>query len=94
MVTDAFTGAEELEVEAMEASWRASGRRVLMLFRGVRGVGKVKVTGSVDDEFAKWLVDSMTSPLGTEIAPFEEGEETRFAIVVPEVYDPWHHGNR
>lgn len=92
-VSAAFAGAEELEVEAVQAAWRGAGTTVLMLFQGVRGVGSVRVHGSVDDDFARWLERSMMSSVGKEVRPYEY-VETRVVDGVEEAYDPWNHGNR
>jgi len=64
-VTKAFTGCEELEIEAKEAMFRGAGNAVLMLFAGVRAVKSARVIGSVDREFAEWLEESMESVIGT-----------------------------
>lgn len=85
-VTAAFSGVEELEVEATQAMFRASGNAVLMLFRGVRGVGKAVVQGSVERGFAEWLENSMMSPVGSEV---EELDDEAMKL-----YDVWVHGNR
>ena len=57
--TAAFTGAEELTIRATEPAWRSAGNAALMLFQGVRGVGKARVEGSVDREFAEGLEERM-----------------------------------
>lgn len=82
-VTEAFSGCEELEVEATEAMFRSAGVGVLMLFKGVRGVGKAKVGGSVTDSFAKWLENSMTSKVGCGVEDYDIG-----------LYEVWARGNR
>lgn len=82
-VTLAFSGAEELEVEATEAMFRSAGNGILMLFKGVRGVGTARVHGSVADDFARWLESSMMTPI--------DSEPERFDYTIP---DPWRLGNR
>lgn len=64
-MTKAFTGCEELEVEAKEAMFRGAGNANLMLFAGVRGVKKAQVVGSVEKEFAEWLEESMEAVIGS-----------------------------
>lgn len=93
-VTAAFTGAEELEVEAAQAMFRAAGSGVLRLFRGVRGVGVAKVGGSVEDDFARWLEGSMMAPVGEEVEAFDDGVERRVCGSLSQLYDVWLHGNR
>jgi hypothetical protein len=85
-VTKAFSGVEELEVEATQAMFRASGNGVLLLFKNVRGVSRAVVQGSVDREFAEYLENCMMSPIGSQLEPFDE-ELARKC-------DVWTHGNR
>lgn len=81
--TVAFSGAEELEIDASEAMFRTAGVKNLMLFQGVRGVGRAKVHGSVERNFAAWLERSMMTPIGMEVYPS--------GVEFP---DPWRNGNR
>ena len=67
-VTQAFTGCEELEVEAAETMFRGSGSGILMLFEHVRGVKKARVWGSVEEELARWLESVMMSAVGPLVA--------------------------
>ena len=63
--TEAFTGANELTVDCTEAMFRSAGCGVVMLFRGVRGVGRARVKGGgVDEGVRAWLEDVMMSPVG------------------------------
>ncbi|MCJ1418867.1 hypothetical protein MMC32_005218 [Xylographa parallela] len=75
-VTDAFSGVEELSVDVWEASFGASGVRVLEGFWGVRGVGKARVRGCVERGMGRWLEGVMESEMGAEVAGWggEEGE--------------------
>lgn len=66
-VTQAFSGAQEVEVEAKEAMFRSAGAGMLMLFRGVRGVERARVMGSVEREFAVWLEGAMMAEMGSEV---------------------------
>jgi hypothetical protein len=76
-VTKAFLGAEELEVEAKEAMYRSAGNGVLLLFKGVRGVKEVRVSGSVENEFREWLEGEMRRPAGEEGSVVPEGWRER-----------------
>jgi len=71
--TAAFTGAEVLTIRATEPAWRSAGNAALMLFQGVRGVGKARVEGSVDREFAEWLEERMMRKV--ELRQGQEEEE-------------------
>jgi len=71
--TEAFTGAEELELEIWQAMFGAAGEGVLKLFAGVRAVGKAKVTGSVTPGVKRWLEYTMRKPVGWE-SKGDEGE--------------------
>jgi len=82
-VTKAFSGCEELEVEASESMFRSGGNGCLLLFRNVRGVGKAKVSGSVVRAFASWLEQSMMSEPGTKIGDYAEAS-----------YEVWSHTDR
>lgn len=70
----------------MQAAWRGAGTGVLMLFKGVRGVGKVHVHGSVDEEFARWLEGCMRAGVGEAVRPYEGGEVRADGV---EVHDAW-----
>jgi hypothetical protein len=83
-VETAFTGVDTLEIEAWQAMFGSGDPRVLKLFEGVRGVGKVKVYGSVGQRYSDWLTLCMKSPLGSVVEPFVEDTQ----------WDAWTHGNR
>lgn len=73
---EAFTGVEELEIEAFQAMYSSSDYAVLELFEGVRGVGKAKVQGSVGDgKYAGWLAQTMMLPVGTEVRGYSQNDE-------------------
>ena len=57
----AFSGKDVLEVEVFRSSFAAGGYDALHCFSGIRGLKKARVYGSVDDDFARWLEDCMTS---------------------------------
>lgn len=57
----AFSGKDVLEIEVFRSSFGAGDYRALHYFSGIRGVKKVKVHGSIDDHFARWLEGCMTS---------------------------------
>ena len=83
-VEAAFTGAESLEIEVWQAMFASADARVLRLFEGVRGVGRVKIHGSVGRCYSEWLATCMTSPIGTVVETFAD----------PKEWDAWTHGNR
>lgn len=90
-VQAAFSGAEELVVEASQAMYRAAGNGVLMLFTSVRGVGEAHVFGSVADSFARWLEKSMTRAKGVALEKYvEEGP----LVSHHADWHPWAHGDR
>ena len=86
-VSDAFSGAEELEVEVWQAKFASADLAVLRLFEGVRGVGRARVSGSVGRGYAAWLEGVMIADYGSVVGERTEGEEGR-------MYDVWTHGNR
>ena len=58
----AFSGIDELEIEAWQQSFGASDYSILLAFSSVRSVGKAKVSGSsVPPDFARWLERVMES---------------------------------
>jgi len=71
-VQEWFDGVESLEIEAGEAMFRSAGVGVLMLFQGVRGVGRAVVRGSVGNGFARWLEGCMMGAVGTVCGAYEE----------------------
>ena len=68
----AFTGVRSLEIEVSQATYDGSGYEVLALFGEVRGVGKARVWGSVDEQYATWLARTMEAPIGNQAEPFEK----------------------
>lgn len=89
-VEESFNGVQELEIEVFQAMYGSSDFSVLRLFEGVRGVGKVVITGSLGDgKFADWLARCMQQPLGTVAAPYSEQYVGGQAA-----WDAWTHGNR
>ncbi|KAF2138867.1 uncharacterized protein K452DRAFT_194578, partial [Aplosporella prunicola CBS 121167] len=62
----AFSGAESLDIEAWQAQFEAADYSVLRLFEEVRGVRRVRVHGSVEPRFARWLELVMMSPEESE----------------------------
>jgi len=65
-VARAFSGCDELEVEAWQAQFEACDYSALRLFEEVRGVRKARVVGSVERGFADWLEMVMMSPVDVE----------------------------
>lgn len=81
---DAFSGAEELEIDVYQASYGSCDFSVLRLFEGIRGVKTARIDCSTGCEsYARWLEGVMMKDEGKEVEPYEE-----------EVWDPWTHGNR
>jgi len=72
-VADAFSGAEELEVEAFQSMYGSCDYSVLELFEDVRDVGRVKISGSIGDgRYARWLERVMVSKVGEEVGRYED----------------------
>lgn len=69
-VEAAFDDTDILEVEVFRSSFEAGGHGALHCFAGVRGIKKVKVHGSVDNYFARWLEGCMMSIRGQSIPEF------------------------
>lgn len=73
----AFTGAEALELEVWQGSYRGAGEGVLWVFEGVRGVREGKVGGSVGGGYARWLEGVMGLGVGVVVVGGWEGGEGR-----------------
>ena len=71
-VQEAFTNADELEVEVFRASFEAGSYRALEGYAGVRGIRKARVYGSVEPVFAQWLEQRMMSKDGEKLGIWEE----------------------
>ncbi|KAK8209730.1 hypothetical protein IWZ01DRAFT_506543 [Phyllosticta capitalensis] len=66
-VAAAFSGAESLELDVWQAAFGdAVDYAALRLFEDVRGVGRVKINGAVEPNFARWLELVMMSPPDTD----------------------------
>ena len=61
--TNAFSGAEYLEIRVWQSMFDGCDSSVLSLFTGVRGVKVARVCGSADSELAKWLEVRMMQPI-------------------------------
>ena len=90
----AFSGMDEFEVEVFRASYGIGDHHILEAFKGIRGVKKARVHGSVEREFASWLEKCMES----EGVTLEEcGNEIREVLGYSgnrNTYDMWTLGNR
>jgi hypothetical protein len=64
--TEAFSGAEYLEVKVWQSMFDGADSSVLKLFMGVRGLGVARVTGCADEEVARWLEQRMMQPVEVE----------------------------
>ncbi|CZR65122.1 uncharacterized protein PAC_15022 [Phialocephala subalpina] len=86
--TDAFSGVDELTLEVFQAQFGSSDHKVLRLFEGIRAVKKTRIYGSTTmfPEYAEWLEESMRTPVGEEVLPFDKDR-----IVEKQVrsYDIW-----
>lgn len=73
-ISEAFTGVDELTVEVWQSMYAGGGGEVLRLFRGVRGVKRVRIWGSTTgvERYVRWLEGVMTSPEGSEVVPFDK----------------------
>ena len=61
---NAFNGAEELNIEVFQASFGMGDTKLLDMFRGIRGVKKAKVWGSISRELADDLAREMGKMAG------------------------------
>ncbi|KAL7816931.1 hypothetical protein V8C44DRAFT_322017 [Trichoderma aethiopicum] len=79
---DAFSGLDELSIDAVQAMFLGVDCTNLAVFELVRGVKRVSVGGSTTgfEGYIDWLVGAMMSPVGTEVAPYE-----------PVCESPWAH---
>ncbi|TFB04967.1 hypothetical protein CCMA1212_002499 [Trichoderma ghanense] len=79
---EAFSGLDELSIDVVQAMFLGVDCANLAVFEAVRGVKRVRIGGSTTgfEEYIAWLVEAMTRPVGTEVAPFE-----------PECESPWAH---
>jgi hypothetical protein len=70
---DAFSGIEELTVEAFQTQFGSSDYTVLRLFEEVRGVKKVRILGSISafPEYVSWLESAMASPKDAKVLDYE-----------------------
>ncbi|KAI9721129.1 MAG: hypothetical protein M1828_005235 [Chrysothrix sp. TS-e1954] len=68
----AFNGMQELEIEAHEAMFDATGPDVLFVFKGIRGVGCANVRGSGKKSVHRWLEECMMAPLGKVMDGYDE----------------------
>lgn len=99
----AFDGVEQFTLVANESMYRASGLENLLLFAGIRGVGKARVIGSVEKVVAEWLERMIMTAEGTPIPP--SLDDWRLTAMARDGglkseregdghYDLWTHGNR
>ena len=89
-VEESFNGCDELEIDVFQAMYGSCDFTVLKLFEGVRGIGRVRIDGSLGDrKYADWLSECMQSPPGTTFAPFWEEY-----VGGVKSWDAWTHGAR
>ncbi|KAH0493836.1 hypothetical protein TgHK011_000482 [Trichoderma gracile] len=86
---EAFSGLEELSVDVVQAMFLGVDCANLAVFEAVRGVKSVRFGGSTTgfEEYLAWLVGAMTSPVGTEVVPYEPASGVRKML-------PAHRGQR
>ena len=78
-VTAAFTGMDEVVLDIWQTTfWGGAGVGPLERFEAVRGVRKVRVLGSTTgfEGYLRWLAQSMTAPVGREVAKYIPVDET------------------
>ncbi|KAL3957800.1 hypothetical protein ACCO45_008378 [Purpureocillium lilacinum] len=73
----AFSGADELTVEAVQSMFLGVGCANLRVLEGVRGVRRVRIMGSTTgfEEYVRWLEGCMMTPEGGEVVGFEREDE-------------------
>ncbi|KAL6709098.1 hypothetical protein ACN47E_001914 [Coniothyrium glycines] len=74
--TNAFSGAEYLDIKLRQSMYDGVDAGALRLFTGVRGVGVARVSGCCDGELARWLEESMMQPVAEEKEVDEEDGPT------------------
>ncbi|UNI19067.1 hypothetical protein JDV02_005284 [Purpureocillium takamizusanense] len=69
----AFSGADALVVDAVQAVFLGVGCANLRVLEGVRGVGRARVVGSTTgfEDYVRWLEGVMMSPPGVEVVAFK-----------------------
>ncbi|KAI9816745.1 MAG: hypothetical protein M1827_001390 [Pycnora praestabilis] len=87
----AFSGVEVLEIEVWQAQYGSCDEGLLEIFRGIRGVGKARVWGSVSGEYAHYLERSMMCEAGAASPCFERKGKGAGRVGR---YDVWIHGGR
>ena len=89
-VEESFSGVEELSIDVFQSMYGSCDFSVLKLFEGVRGVGKVKIDGSLGDrKYADWLTKVIMLSEGEEPEPFWEEY-----VGGNRAWDAWSHGAR
>jgi len=91
---ESFTGVEELTIEVFQAQYGSSDYKVLRLFEGVRGVERTRVYGSITGfpEYAEWLQNVMSTPVGKEVDLFDREKvlsEKAVQVRSGDAYDIW-----
>lgn len=76
-VTKSFSGLDELEIDVVQSMFLGVGHRNLHKFEGVRGVRKVRISGSTTgfEDYIRWLENVMMSDVGTECSEFKDSQE-------------------
>ena len=89
-VEESFNGVEELRIDVFQSMYGSCDFSVLKLFEGVRGVGKVKIDGSLGDRrYAEWLAKTIQLPAGEEPEQFHEE-----FVGGNKIWSAWQSGNR
>lgn len=72
-VEESFNGCDELEIDVFQAMYGSCDFTNLKRFEGVRGVGRVRIHGSLGDRrYADWLTECMQAEPGYTPEPFYE----------------------
>ncbi|KAI5461194.1 hypothetical protein BGZ63DRAFT_424110 [Mariannaea sp. PMI_226] len=76
-VTKAFSGLDELEIDLVQSMYLGVGHRNLRKFEGVRGVRRVRISGSTTgfEEYIQWLEGVMMSEVGSQPCEFKDSKE-------------------
>ncbi|KAL6700105.1 hypothetical protein J3F84DRAFT_362709 [Trichoderma pleuroticola] len=80
---ESFSGLDELSIDLVQSMFLGVDSNNLAVFDAVRGVKNVRISGSTTgfEHYIAWLVNAMTSPVGAEVAPYEEQEDSPWAHI-------------
>ncbi|RFU73658.1 hypothetical protein TARUN_8581 [Trichoderma arundinaceum] len=80
---ESFSGLDELSIDIVQSMFLGVSYDNLSVFDQVRGVKKLYISGSTTgfEDYMAWLRYAMTSPIGEEVAPYEEESESAWAHI-------------